>query len=74
VFEGYHEHLLEAVERALRGELSVPPEDASNPDVTFRGYLAWCARQPETPAETFALLRSGRFHVASGRIDVGAGC
>jgi hypothetical protein len=69
VYEGYHEHLLEAVERASRGELAVSAEHAANPDITFRAYLAWCARQPATPAETLALLRTGRFHVGTGRVD-----
>jgi hypothetical protein len=58
VFEGYHENLLSAVERALRGEYALPPEDADDPDVSFVAYLRWCARQPPTPRATLAELVS----------------
>ncbi|MDQ3036449.1 MAG: hypothetical protein M3Y87_28885 [Myxococcota bacterium] len=66
VFERYHEQLLDALEQALRGELSQPEPDASDPDITFRGYLAWCARQPATPAETLALWAHGRYSIERG--------
>lgn len=66
VFEGYHEQLLVALDQAVRGELSLPEPDASDPDITFRGYLAWCARQPATPAETLALWSQGRYSIADG--------
>ncbi len=46
VFEGYHADLLAGVERALAGEPPGGPEFDANPDITLRGWLAWCARQP----------------------------
>lgn len=59
VFEGYHEDLLEAVEDALRHGVVLSDRDARDPDISFRGYLRWCASQPATPAETLAALRRG---------------
>jgi hypothetical protein len=53
VFDGYHEALLAAVDKTLRGEAVLPSERASDPDSSFRGDLAWCAAQPATPAETW---------------------
>jgi hypothetical protein len=69
VYEGYHEALLEKTARAMRGELELPPGEAMNPDVTFRGYLAWCARQPATPELTWAALRRGRFTIDGGIVE-----
>jgi len=51
VYEGYHQHLLEVVERVLArgsvlGELS--PHEAADPDITLSAYLRWCAGQPTT--------------------------
>ena len=43
VFEGYHEALLVAVERALRGEELLSPAEANDPDLSLRAYLCWCA-------------------------------
>lgn len=43
VFEGYHEALLDAVERTLRGERLLTPEQAADPDLSLCAYLAWCA-------------------------------
>ncbi len=43
VFEGYHEALLDAVEKTLRGERLLTPEQAADPDLSLRAYLAWCA-------------------------------
>ncbi len=56
VFEGYHENLLAAAERAHAGDLSLSEPDASDPDVSFQAYLGWCAAQPETPAMTIAAV------------------
>lgn len=61
VFEGYHESLLEAAERARRGHLALPPSDASDPDISFLAYLDWCAAQPETPAATLRAIVRGHF-------------
>lgn len=72
VFEGYHEQLLACVERALDGDLELDARSASDPDITFGAYLAWCARQPETPAETLALWLAGRYSIAHGVIDAPA--
>jgi hypothetical protein len=68
VFEGYHEQLLDSVERALAGELEVDEPSASDPDITFGAYLAWCARQPATPGETLALWAQGRYSIADGSL------
>ncbi len=69
VFEGYHESLLEAVERALRGDFGLPPHEAADPDVSFVAYLRWCAAQPATPAETLRELRRGAYSIARGRAE-----
>lgn len=66
VYERYHENLLAAVEKAERGESTLSPAEADDPDISFLAYLRWCAAQPETPAETIDLLRRGRFTVAHG--------
>jgi hypothetical protein len=65
VFEGYHESLAAAVERALEAGPAMTEAEASDPDLTLRGYLAWCSRQPATPAETLAAWRAGRFQFDS---------
>jgi hypothetical protein len=66
VFEGYHENLLAAVEGALAsGRVRLAPHEAEDPDISFTGYLRWCARQPATWGEALpALVR--------GEIDLGA--
>jgi len=66
VFEGYHESLAEAVDRALASGPAMSDAEATNPDLSFRAYLTWCARQPATPAETIAAWRAGRFAFDSG--------
>lgn len=72
VYEGYHESLLAAAERALRGEFDYPVERADDPDTRFVAYLAWCARQPATYEETLAAWRAGRFTIAGGLVSDGA--
>ena len=59
VFDGYHEKLHAAAERALHGDFALPPDDADDPDVSFLAYLRWCARQPTTPSATFERLWRG---------------
>jgi len=54
VFEGYHESLKAAVDRALARGVEVPPAAAADPDISFRAYLSWCARQPPTPRATLS--------------------
>ena len=66
VFEGYHESLAAAVERAIATGPAMSEADATNPDLSFRAYLAWCARQPATPAATLAAWRAGSFAFDSG--------
>lgn len=66
VFERYHESLLAAVERACAEGIELAPEDASNPDISLSAYLAWCLRQPRTPAETWAAMQRGAFSIADG--------
>lgn len=66
VFEGYHESLAAAVDRAIASGPAMSDADAANPDLSFRAYLAWCARQPATPTETLAAWRAGRFAFDSG--------
>jgi hypothetical protein len=65
VFEGYHESLLAAVERALADGPAMTPDEARDPDISFAAYLRWCARQPETPAATLRAWREGRFSFES---------
>lgn len=69
VFEGYHESLLDAVERAIQGDFGVDPRQVDDPDITFKAYLAWCARQPKTPEATWQALCEGRYSVATGIIE-----
>ena len=72
VFEGYHEALLAGVRRLLAGEEELAAADASDPDISFRAYLAWCAAQPSTPAETWRAWRAGRFTLRRGIVAGGA--
>jgi hypothetical protein len=58
VFEGYHESLLAAAERAQKGELSPAGPDAADPDISFVAYLDWCSRQPATPRGSLEALLS----------------
>jgi hypothetical protein len=48
VFDGYHEQLLVAVERALAGR--APTLD--DPDISFHACMRWCAAQPTSPGES----------------------
>ena len=59
VFEGYHEGLLERVRRVRAGESGLSAEQRADPDITFEGFLRWCAAQPSTPRETLAAWRAG---------------
>lgn len=65
VYEGYHESLLAAVERALAGDDDLTAEQRADPDITLTGYLAWCARQPATPRETWHGWQRGDFSLSS---------
>ncbi len=61
VFEGYHESLLAAVEHARAAGPQMTAAEARDPDISLRAYLAWCARQPVSPAETLDAWRAGAF-------------
>ncbi|MRG91134.1 hypothetical protein [Polyangium spumosum] len=67
VFEGYHESLLAAVERARTDGVRLAPREADDPDISFSGYLRWCARMPATWREALPAL-------LCGEIDLGAFC
>ena len=69
VYEHYHERLLAASERALERGVELSPAAERDPDISFTGYLKWCAAQPESPAETLAAWRRGSYSVADGRSD-----
>jgi hypothetical protein len=43
VFEGYHEALLAAVEKALRDEPLLSENETRDPDISLRAYLSLCA-------------------------------
>lgn len=60
VFEGYHEALLVATERAIaEGAFASSDDGGVDPDISLLGYLRWCARQPASPAATLRALRRG---------------
>jgi hypothetical protein len=60
VFEGYHEALLAATERAIaEGAFAMGDDGALDPDISLAGYLGWCARQPASPGATLRALRRG---------------
>lgn len=65
VYERYHENLLAAVERALAGSDALSDRVRRDPDISFSGYLGWCARQPATPEATYRAWRRGRFSLSS---------
>lgn len=60
VHVGYHEALLAATERAIRGEALLPPGQADDPDLGFDAWLRWCARQPRTPSATVGAVWTRR--------------
>lgn len=66
VYERYHENLLAAVTAFLDGTFDAGPEERANPDIDFVAYLRFCARQPKTPAATWAAFREGRYTIADG--------
>lgn len=65
VFEGYHEQLAAAVERAIARGPELSDDEAEDPDLSLRGAMRWCARQPATPAATLAAWRAGTFRFDS---------
>lgn len=65
VFDGYHESLRTAVERALSEGPAMSTAEAVDPDISLRAYLTWCAQQPTTPRATVAAWREGAFRFDS---------
>ncbi|MDP3278695.1 MAG: hypothetical protein Q8Q09_26125 [Deltaproteobacteria bacterium] len=59
VYEGYHESLVQTLERANRGEISVESARRDDPDLTLSAYLRWCLAQPASWQETKRAWRSG---------------
>ena len=47
---------------------AMSPKEAADPDLSFRAYLTWCARQPATPSATLEAWRTGRFAFDSGLV------
>jgi hypothetical protein len=60
VFEGYHESLLAAVERAIAEGPAMTEDEQADPDISLGAYLRWCARQPATPRDTARAWLGGR--------------
>lgn len=56
VFDGYHEALLAAVDKVLRGEPLLDEEQSRDPDISLRAYLSFCARTHAVPNETPATM------------------
>jgi len=65
-YEGYHEHLVDAVRDAIEGRSRLSDAEREDPDVSFFAYLDWCARQPDAPEETWRAWREGRTTIADG--------
>ena len=66
VFEGYHEALLAAAERAItEGAFTSSADGGVDPDISLLGYLRWCARQPEGPGATLRALRRGELRFSA---------
>lgn len=63
VHVGYHEALARAVAAARPGGPRLGDAEAVDPDLTLRGLIAWCARQPGSPAATIAAWRDARFRI-----------
>lgn len=66
VYEGYHERLLASVDAVLKDGLRLSAKDENDPDVSFTGYLRWCAAQPETAEATRAAWKAGEYTIADG--------
>ncbi|MFT7621505.1 MAG: hypothetical protein ACI9WU_000668 [Myxococcota bacterium] len=65
VYEGYHEQLLEVVQANLAGDFGAETPFADNADVSFVGYLDWCAAQPDNPRDAWRAWRAGTLRFAS---------
>lgn len=67
VFEGYHENLQTAVRIAMDTGVHFEPDEELDPDISFSGFLNWCAQQPDTPRMTIRAMRQGRFSFQVGK-------
>jgi hypothetical protein len=61
VYERYHEDLRDGVV-AYRAGI----RRSDDPDISFWAYVAWCAAQPVTPAETWRAWRAGQWRLGDG--------
>ena len=43
IYDGYHDSLLNLVTRMRRGEELLTVDERNDPDISFRGFLDWCA-------------------------------
>jgi hypothetical protein len=64
VHEGYHERLVDTIQRFKAGDDGLTEDEAADPDISFDAYLRWCASQPATPRETLTAIREGRISFA----------
>ena len=62
VYEGYHPRLLFLIDRAMAGDFAPAPGKEDHPDTTLRGFLHWCAAQPDSPDATIQALLQGTLH------------
>jgi hypothetical protein len=65
VFEGYHEQLLAHVQRFRAHGPCLTESQRRDPDLSFEGFLRWCAAQPTSPRETWRAWRQGTFQLNS---------
>ena len=66
VYDGYHEQLVAAVERAVVSGVDLSRVDPQDPDIAFSAYMQWCARQPTTPLKTAGAWLAGEFSLPEG--------
>ena len=59
VYESYHEDLLVHVRTVLAHGVQLSDEERASADLSFEGFLGWCASQPTTPGGTWRAWRGG---------------
>ena len=67
VYEEYHETLLAEVVAWRQEGIRLTDQQKDDADISLRGYLSWCAKQPATPGETWQAWRRGGYSVGEGR-------
>jgi hypothetical protein len=65
VFEGYHEALLVATERAIGAGAFTSSDGGLDADLSLLGYLRWCARQPASFGATLRAARRGELRLSA---------